>query len=335
MAPAPGPGAACERRESVVSGQPRERRSRRRPCVSGAPGSELPSIQRRDPRREITSRRSGGGTSPPPAAQPAPGSPPPGTRREAPARQGPPAAGSGTGHRCACRRSGCGAAGRKAPSAGAGAVQHPPPERGGGAALGQTDRLPLPEEDGAPGETTPLAPPLSPARAVCSPLIARRGHPAPAAPPSRGGYIQRLLSRNFPGTASCDRTRSGASAAIAASRSRRTEPPPLSRRGSGGLTPPCAPPLPPAEPRETRGEQVVASDVTDRSWHGRRECELPSGTRNSGDLLRVSEGGHVQGTCSRASARLIKRIGSLGCSKGARICQMPQLEPFLQISLIL
>ncbi|XP_037244278.1 serine/arginine repetitive matrix protein 1-like [Falco rusticolus] len=294
MAPAPGPGAACERRESVVSGQPRERRSRRSPCVSGAPGSELPSIQRRDPRREITSRRSGGGTSPPPAAQPAPGSPPPGTRREAPARQG------------------------------AGAVQHPPPERGGGAALGQTDRLPLPEEDGAPGETTPLAPPLSPARAVCSPLIARRGHPAPAAPPSRGGYIQRLLSRNFPGTASCDRTRSGASAAIAASRSRRTEPPPLSRRGSGGLTPPCAPPLPPAEPRETRGEQVVASDVTDRSWHGRRECELPSGTRNSGDLLRVSEGGHVQGTCSRASARLIKRIGSLGCSKGARICQESQ-----------
>ncbi|XP_039918677.1 uncharacterized protein LOC120752084 [Hirundo rustica] len=34
--------------------------------VSGDPASELPSIQRRDPRREITSRRSGGGTSPPP-----------------------------------------------------------------------------------------------------------------------------------------------------------------------------------------------------------------------------------------------------------------------------
>lgn len=30
MVPAPGPGAACERRESVVSGEPRERRSRRR-----------------------------------------------------------------------------------------------------------------------------------------------------------------------------------------------------------------------------------------------------------------------------------------------------------------
>ncbi|XP_077639282.1 uncharacterized protein LOC110469320 [Lonchura striata] len=35
-------------------------------------------IQRRDPRREITSRRSGGGTSPPPAAQPVLGSSPPG-----------------------------------------------------------------------------------------------------------------------------------------------------------------------------------------------------------------------------------------------------------------
>ncbi|XP_029858429.1 uncharacterized protein LOC115336059 isoform X4 [Aquila chrysaetos chrysaetos] len=42
--------------------------------------------------------------------------------------------------------------------------------------------------------------------------------------------------RNFPGTASCDRTRSGASTVIAASRGRRTEPPPLSRRGSGRLT---------------------------------------------------------------------------------------------------
>lgn len=76
MAPAPGPGAACERRESVISGEPRERRSRRSPCVSGAPASELPSIQRRDPRREITSRRSGGGTSlphpPPPSLPPAP-----------------------------------------------------------------------------------------------------------------------------------------------------------------------------------------------------------------------------------------------------------------------
>ncbi|XP_054135629.1 uncharacterized protein LOC128938972 [Melozone crissalis] len=30
MVPAPGPGAACERGESVVSGEPRERRSRRR-----------------------------------------------------------------------------------------------------------------------------------------------------------------------------------------------------------------------------------------------------------------------------------------------------------------
>ncbi|XP_068046480.1 uncharacterized protein [Anomalospiza imberbis] len=32
MVPAPSPGAACERRESVVSGEPRERRSRRRAC---------------------------------------------------------------------------------------------------------------------------------------------------------------------------------------------------------------------------------------------------------------------------------------------------------------
>ncbi|XP_032544845.1 collagen alpha-2(I) chain-like [Chiroxiphia lanceolata] len=100
----------------------------------------------------------------------------------------------------------------------------------------------LPEKDGASGETTPSAPPLFPARAVCSPLIARRGHPAPAAPPSRDGYIQRLLSRNFPGTASCDRTRSGASAAIAASQGRRTEPPPLSRRGSGRRMLPRGPP---------------------------------------------------------------------------------------------
>ncbi|KAM9026003.1 uncharacterized protein PRD47_004662 [Ara ararauna] len=68
--------------ESVVSGEPRERRSRRSPFVSSAPSSELPSIQRRDPRREITSRRSGGGTSPPPDAQPVPDSPPPGTRRQ-------------------------------------------------------------------------------------------------------------------------------------------------------------------------------------------------------------------------------------------------------------
>ncbi|XP_077034138.1 uncharacterized protein LOC143694066 [Agelaius phoeniceus] len=92
------------------------------------------------------------------------------------------------------------------------------------------------------GKQHPPLPRLSPARAVCSPLIARRGHPAPAAPPSRDGYIQRLLSRNFPGTASCDRTRSGASAAIAASRGRRTEPPPLSRRGSGRRTLPRGPP---------------------------------------------------------------------------------------------
>lgn len=32
MVPAPSPGAACERRESVVSGEPRESRSRRRAC---------------------------------------------------------------------------------------------------------------------------------------------------------------------------------------------------------------------------------------------------------------------------------------------------------------
>lgn len=32
MVPAPSPGAACERRESVVSGEPRERHSRRRAC---------------------------------------------------------------------------------------------------------------------------------------------------------------------------------------------------------------------------------------------------------------------------------------------------------------
>ncbi|XP_064898739.1 ubiquitin-conjugating enzyme E2 N isoform X1 [Columba livia] len=77
MAPVP----ACERTESVVSGEPRERRSRPSPCSSDSPASELPSIQRRDPRQEITSRRSGGGTSPPPVAQLVPGSPPPGTRR--------------------------------------------------------------------------------------------------------------------------------------------------------------------------------------------------------------------------------------------------------------
>ncbi|XP_066176326.1 collagen, type I, alpha 1b-like [Sylvia atricapilla] len=102
----------------------------------------------------------------------------------------------------------------------------------------------------------PPPPPCSPARAVCSPLIARRGHPAPAAPPSRDGYIQRLLSRNFPGTASCDRTRSGASAAIAASRGRRTEPPPLSRRGSGRRTLPRGPP---ASSSSARGDAQVSA----------------------------------------------------------------------------
>ncbi|XP_029858428.1 homeobox protein Hox-D9-like isoform X3 [Aquila chrysaetos chrysaetos] len=85
--PGPRPGRRLRaERESVVSGgEPRGRRSRRSPCLSGAPASELPSIQR-DPGREITSRRSGGGTSPPSppaaaAAQPVPGSPPPGPRR--------------------------------------------------------------------------------------------------------------------------------------------------------------------------------------------------------------------------------------------------------------
>lgn len=52
---------------------------------------------------------------------------------------------------------------------------------------------------------------------------------------------------------------------------------------------------------------MVASDVTDRSSHGRRERELSSGTCDGGDLLQVSEGGHVQATCRRASARPVKR----------------------------
>ncbi|XP_064512969.1 collagen alpha-2(I) chain-like [Pseudopipra pipra] len=119
----------------------------------------------------------------------------------------------------------------------------------------------LPEKDGASGETTPSAPPLFPARAVCSPLIARRGHPAPAAPPSRDGYIQRLLSRNFPGTASCDRTRSGASAAIAASQGRRTEPPPLSRRGSGRRMLPRGPPPPSSSARGAAGDAQIEAGV--------------------------------------------------------------------------
>lgn len=52
---------------------------------------------------------------------------------------------------------------------------------------------------------------------------------------------------------------------------------------------------------------MVARDVTDRSRYGRRERELRSGKRDSGDLLRVSERGHVERTCRRASARLVKR----------------------------
>lgn len=60
---------------------------------------------------------------------------------------------------------------------------------------------------------------------------------------------------------------------------------------------------------------MVASDVTDRSSHGRRERELSSGTCDGGDLLQVSEGGHVQATCRRASARPVKRW-SLGSLKG-------------------
>ncbi|CAN8211250.1 unnamed protein product [Coccothraustes coccothraustes] len=110
------------------------------------------------------------------------------------------------------------------------------------------------------GKQHPPLPRLSPARAVCSPLIARRGHPAPAAPPSRDGYIQRLLSRNFPGTASCDRTRSGASAAIAASRGRRTEPPPLSRRGSGRRTLPRGPPASSSSARGAAGDAQVSKN---------------------------------------------------------------------------
>ncbi|XP_032914340.1 collagen alpha-1(I) chain-like [Catharus ustulatus] len=177
------------------------------------------------------------------------------------------------------------------------------------------------------GKQHPPLPPLSPARAVCSPLIARRGHPAPAAPPSRDGYIQRLLSRNFPGTASCDRTRSGASAAIAASRGRRTEPPPLSRRGSGRRSLPRGPPASSSSARGAAGDAqakipfmtkeggnnvfyspakrlllemiftlflksmpsllVFAGDVSNRS---RREHELSSGTCDSRDLLQVDGG---------------------------------------------
>ncbi|XP_041881311.1 collagen alpha-2(I) chain-like [Corvus kubaryi] len=143
------------------------------------------------------------------------------------------------------------------------------------------------------GKQHPPLPPLSPARAVCSALIARRGHPAPAAPPSRDGYIQRLLSRNFPGTASCDRTRSGASAAIAASRGRRTEPPPLSRRGSGRRTLPRGPPASSSGRGAAGDAQVVAGDVADRSRHGRREHELSSGTCDSRDLLQESQLRHL------------------------------------------
>ncbi|XP_041569405.1 uncharacterized protein [Taeniopygia guttata] len=182
------------------------------------------------------------------------------------------------------------------------------------------------------GKQQPPLPRLSPARAVCSPLIARRGHPAPAAPPSRDGYIQRLLSRNFPGTASCDRTRSGASAAIAASRGRRTEPPPLSRRGSGRRTLPRGPPASFSSARGAAGDAqaknpfheqgrrqqcfyspekclllemiftlflksmpsllVFTGDVTNRSRTGRREHELYSGACDSRDLLQESQLGH-------------------------------------------
>ncbi|XP_041569400.1 uncharacterized protein [Taeniopygia guttata] len=118
------------------------------------------------------------------------------------------------------------------------------------------------------GKQQPPLPRLSPARAVCSPLIARRGHPAPAAPPSRDGYIQRLLSRNFPGTASCDRTRSGASAAIAASRGRRTEPPPLSRRGSGRRTLPRGPPASFSSARGAAGDAQAKNPFHEQ---GRRQ----------------------------------------------------------------
>ncbi|XP_057287033.1 collagen alpha-1(I) chain-like [Pezoporus wallicus] len=171
----------------------------------------------------------------------------------------------------------------------------------------------LEEEDGAPGETTPSAPPLSPARAVCSPLIARRGHPAPAAPPARDGYIQRLLSRNFPGTASCDRTRSGASTATRGQP--RADAPTAAapcHAGASSRLKPSPPHLPvPAGPtlRPTR-----AADA-------RRTRCLPV-------MLPVESGmagGSMSFPVEHLTAGICCRISSLGCSEGATVCQECQL----------
>lgn len=159
-------------------------------------------------------------------------------------------------------------------------------------------------------------------------MIARRGHPAPAAPPpSRDGYIQRLLSRNFPGTASCDRTRSGASTATrgqpgADAPSHR----PLSRRDKRSPkafyppthTHPAGPTLRPTRGGRSAENQIFASDVTNRGRHGRRERKLTSGTCDSGDLLQST------GTYLLISLGIF-RISSLGCSKGATVCQECQL----------
>ncbi|XP_033919208.1 translation initiation factor IF-2-like [Melopsittacus undulatus] len=66
--PRPPARAPPESGESVVSGEPRERRSRRSPVFLALPLRNFPA-SRGGTRGEITSRRSGGGTSPPPRRQ--------------------------------------------------------------------------------------------------------------------------------------------------------------------------------------------------------------------------------------------------------------------------
>ncbi|RLW06254.1 hypothetical protein DV515_00004588 [Chloebia gouldiae] len=237
MVPAPSPAAACERRESVVSGEPRERRSRRRARFWRSRfGTSQHPEEGPEARDHLPAERGRDISSPPP---PSLSSAPlrRGTRRRRRPETVVPLYRKGEPADAPFPR-----LGQASPPGSSGTFG----EGGGRGGEPSTAGVEGGDEGTHPGSAGRSwgrrCRRLEVGRSGCSGSRGAGGRSS-----RRRGEASRLCrgGHGLPeedGTASCDRTRSGASAAIAASRGRRTEPPPLSRRGSGRRTLPRGPP---------------------------------------------------------------------------------------------